>query len=66
MQIAWILFFFLTGGLNLLVAFLCETETWVNFKHFGILGLTLIFTIALGFWITRIAAAEQNNGQAEG
>lgn len=66
MQIAWILFFFLTGGLNLLVAFLCETETWVNFKLFGILGLTLIFTIALGFWITRIAAAEQNNGQAEG
>lgn len=54
MQSAWMLFFFITGALNLLVAFTCETATWVNFKLFGLLGLTLAFTIALGFWIAKI------------
>ena len=54
MQLAWIAFFFITGALNLLVAFTCETDTWVNFKLFGILALTLAFTVALGFWIAKL------------
>ena len=53
LQLAWLGFFFITGALNLLVAFTCETETWVNFKLFGILGLTLAFTVAMGFWIAK-------------
>ena len=33
----------------------CEffEETWVNFKLFGLLGLTLIFLIIQGVWINR-------------
>ena len=54
LQLAWIGFFFVTGILNLLVAFTCETETWVNFKLFGILGLTLVFALGLGFWMVKI------------
>ena len=44
----------MTGILNLLVAFTCETETWVNFKLFGILGLTLVFALGLGFWMVKV------------
>ena len=54
LQLAWIGFFSVTGILNLIVAFTCETETWVNFKLFGILGLTLVFALGLGFWMVKV------------
>lgn len=40
---AWALFFAVTGVLNLYVAFNFSQEAWVNFKVFGLLGLTLGF-----------------------
>lgn len=42
---AWVGFFVLSGALNLWVAYGFSEETWVNFKLFGMLGLTLIFII---------------------
>jgi intracellular septation protein len=45
LSLAWILFFAMTASLNLIVAYSVSTATWVNFKLFGILGLTLIFTV---------------------
>lgn len=43
LNMAWALFFAVTGILNLYVAFNFSQETWVNFKVFGLLGLTLGF-----------------------
>ena len=40
MQWSWIGFFFVTGIVNLLVAYTCSTDTWVNFKLFGLMGMT--------------------------
>lgn len=53
LQKAWIVFFAVVGAINLLVAYTCSTDTWVNFKLFGLMGLTLIFTIGMGFWIAK-------------
>lgn len=50
---AWIFFFILSGILNLYVAYQFSEETWVNFKLFGLLGLTFIFVIVQGIWISR-------------
>ncbi|MDX8402163.1 MAG: septation protein A [Mariprofundaceae bacterium] len=50
---AWSLFFLGMGALNLWVAFRFPTETWVNFKLFGLLGLTFAFVLAQGFWLAR-------------
>jgi len=50
---AWGLFFLGMGALNLWVAFRFPTETWVNFKLFGMMGLTLAFLIAQGVWMAR-------------
>ncbi len=52
---AWIIFFLSMGGLNLLIAFGLNvpTETWVNFKLFGGMGLMLLFTIAQGIWLSK-------------
>lgn len=52
---AWIGFFAAMGALNLYVAYGFSTETWVNFKLFGSLGLTLAFVLAQAVWLGRHA-----------
>ncbi len=49
----WIVFFAAIGAVNLAVAFSVPTETWVNFKLFGLMGLTFAFTIGIGLWLAR-------------
>jgi len=46
LTISWTLFFIVLGGLNLFVAYYYSTDTWVNFKLFGFLGITLVFIVA--------------------
>lgn len=43
---SWIVFFVVMGVLNLYVAYNYSTDTWVNFKMFGSMGLMLIFVFA--------------------
>lgn len=50
---AWVVFFILSGIVNLLVAYNFSEEIWVNFKLFGLLGLTILFVVAQGFYLTR-------------
>lgn len=45
LNLAWAVFFALCGLLNYYIAFNFELETWVNFKVFGLTGLTLTFAI---------------------
>ena len=51
----WVAFFLLAGAANLYVAFNFAEATWVNFKLFGLMGLTIVFALAQGFWIARRA-----------
>ncbi len=50
---SWVLFFLLMGFLNLIVVYNFDTETWVNFKLFGLLGLTLLFVLAQSLYLVR-------------
>ena len=50
---AWIAFFIVSGSLNLLVAYNFSESTWVDFKLYGILGLTLVFGILQGVYLAR-------------
>ena len=50
---AWVAFFSVMGALNLWVAYSFDTDTWVNFKLFGSIGLMLVFTVAQGFYLSR-------------
>jgi intracellular septation protein len=45
LNLAWAALFALLGALNLYVAFNYDLETWVNFKVFGLTGLTLAFAV---------------------
>jgi intracellular septation protein len=49
----WVAFFGAMGALNLYVAFNFPTDTWVSFKLFGLMGITLAFTLGIGLWLAR-------------
>ncbi len=51
--VAWSVFFVVLGALNLLVAYRFSTDTWVDFKTFGMLGLTFAYSIATGVYVAR-------------
>lgn len=53
LNFAWIAFFGSMGLLNLWVAYTFSTDTWVDFKLFGGLGLMLVFTVAQGLYLSR-------------
>lgn len=61
LNLSWGLFFAALGVLNLYVAFYYAPELdpaerqaiWVSFKVFGLLGLTLVFTVAQVFFMAR-------------
>lgn len=53
LNVSWSLFFAGMGVANLYVVYHFDTDTWVNFKLFGTLGLTLLFVIVQGFYIAR-------------
>ncbi len=53
LNFAWVAFFAGMGLLNLWVAYSFSTDTWVNFKLFGGIGLMLLFTLAQGVYLSR-------------
>lgn len=53
LSLAWVAFFVAMGLLNLWVAYSFSTDTWVNFKLFGGIGLMLLFTLVQGVYISR-------------
>lgn len=57
---SWVIFFTVMGLLNLYVVQHFDTDTWVNFKLFGTLGLTLIFVLLQGIYMTRHHLSGEN------
>ena len=61
LNMMWVGFFVFAGAINLYVAFNFSEDTWVNFKLFGMMGLTVVFALAQGFWLAR--KSEQLSGE---
>ncbi|HEU5338264.1 MAG TPA: septation protein A [Sulfuricaulis sp.] len=61
LNLIWGLFFAVLGAINLYVAFYyalgldaaTRQEIWVNFKVFGLLGITLVFVVVQAFFMAR-------------
>lgn len=51
MNFSWMGFFALMGVLNLWVAYTFDTDTWVNFKLFGGIGLMLLFVLGQALYL---------------
>lgn len=61
----WIAFFIISGITNLYVAFNYDTDTWVNFKLFGLMGMTLVFIVIQGIYISRYIQESDSEAEAE-
>lgn len=59
---SWIGFFAVMGVANLWVAFNFDTDTWVNFKLFGGIGLMIVFIIGQALWLGRYMKADEASG----
>ena len=53
LNFSWVGFFACMGLLNLYVAFNYSTDTWVDFKLFGGMGLMLAFVIGQGLFLAK-------------
>jgi len=60
LNLAWVGFFGFLGLVNVFVVYTFDTDTWVNFKLFGMFGLTFAFVIAQGFYLSRYIKEAQN------
>ena len=58
LNLAWIAFFLIAGSANLFVAFTFQS-IWVDFKVFGSLGMTLLFLVGQGIYLSRHLHDEQ-------
>lgn len=52
LNLSWCFFFISVGFVNLYIIFNFDTETWVHFKLFGMLGLTIIFVILQAIYLS--------------
>jgi intracellular septation protein len=56
---SWTAFFAIMGLVNLWVAYNFDTDTWVNFKLFGGMGLMLLFVLAQALYLGRYMKTEE-------
>lgn len=53
LNLMWVGFFVFAGALNIYVAYQFDEATWVNFKLFGLFGLTFVFLLLQSLWLSR-------------
>ena len=52
LNIMWVLYFLVAGAANIFVAYRFSEAVWVNFKLFGLFGLTLLFLLLQAWWLS--------------
>jgi intracellular septation protein len=62
----WTVFFLFLAGANEYVWRSMSEATWVNFKVFGLMGLTLVFAFANAPFMARHMTDEKSNPSADG
>ena len=65
LNMSWVIFFLLMGIINLVVAFNFSEQTWVNFKMFGMLGLTVVFAIGQSIFLAKHITVENSEDRSQ-
>jgi intracellular septation protein len=60
LNLGWVFFFLSLGCANLYVMSHFDSDTWVNFKLFGMLGLTVVFIILQSLFLSRYMQEPSN------
>lgn len=53
LNLAWVIFFTAMGFANLYVAFNFDLDIWVDFKTYGMLGMTLVFVVLQALFLAK-------------
>lgn len=59
-NLSWGLFFAFVGFVNIYVTYNYSEAFWVDFKLFGVLGMTLVFMIGQGIYISAHVVSKKN------
>lgn len=62
----WVVFFLALAGLNEYVWRTMSEATWVNFKVFGLMGLTMVFALANAPFMAKHMKQDEANPSADG
>jgi intracellular septation protein len=62
LNLGWVIFFLFLGGANLYVMSHFDRDTWVNFKLFGMLGLTVVFIVLQSLYLSRYMTETGDKG----
>lgn len=65
LNLSWTGFFVVMGIANLAVVYNFDTETWVNFKLFGLLSLTVAFIVIQGLYLMRHLPDDEESTKTE-
>ena len=65
LNIIWSLFFISLGAANLFVMYRFDTNTWVNFKLFGMLGAMVVFIFLQAIFLSRYTVLEPKSESEE-
>lgn len=60
LNLSWAIFFLVCAILNIYIAYNFSLETWVNFKVFGLMGLTFVFAISTVFALYKYLPQEDD------
>ena len=63
LNLGWALFFVLCMLVNLYISHYMSDDAWANFKVFGVLGMTLVATVATGFYLYRYLPKDNQNNK---
>lgn len=59
LNLMWVGFFLVAGAANIIVAYRYPEAVWVNFKLFGLTGMTLVFALLQGLWLSNRATSDK-------
>ena len=65
LNMSWVFFFIAMGIVNLYVVYYFDTDTWVNFKLFGMMGLTLGFVVLQAMFLSKYVQHEEQDEQKD-
>jgi len=65
LNLSWVAFFLIMGGANLYVMYNFDRDTWVNFKLFGMLGMTMVFLVIQSMFLSRHITVPEKSAPEE-
>ncbi len=65
LNFGWVAFFIFAGAVNIYVAYNYAEATWVNFKLFGLFGMTFVFLVLQSLWLSRYISEPDQPGDKD-